>query len=126
LETVSGIKTEAVTDCSVANAIGAALARTTCEVTLFVDTERGIATAPEEGYSEKVGFNFSKSDAISITSDLLKAKAVRRGAFTDDLEMEILEDLEFNMVRGFSTSGMNMRINMQVKPGIIHGFDLRD
>jgi N-methylhydantoinase A/oxoprolinase/acetone carboxylase beta subunit len=124
LETVSGIKTEAVADCSVANAVGAALARTTCEVTLFADTEQGIATAPEEAYSEKIGPAFSKSDAISITRDLLKAKAVRRGAFTDDLEMEILEDLEFNMVRGFSTSGKNMRIKMQVKPGLIHGFDL--
>jgi N-methylhydantoinase A len=27
------------------------------------------------------------------------------------------------MVRGFTTSGKNIRVRVQVKPGLIHGYD---
>ena len=37
--------------------------------------------------------------------------------------MEILEELEFNMVRGFNTTGKNIRIRTQVKPGLIAGYE---
>jgi len=107
---------------SVANAIGAALARTTSEVTLFADTEQGTSMAPGEEYQEAVGPEFSREDAVRTAFALLKEKAVRRGANPEHLEMEILEELEFNMVRGFSTTGKNMRIRTQVKPGLIAGY----
>ena len=61
----------------VANAIGAALARTTCEVTLFTDTQLGIAVAPEEDFKEKVGKDFSDSDAVRRASALLNKKALQ-------------------------------------------------
>ena len=54
---------------------------------------------------------------------MLEAKAIDRGAHTDFLEMEVLEALEFNMVRGFNTTGKNIRVKVQVKPGLIHGYD---
>ncbi len=108
---------------SVANAIGAALARTTCEVTLHVDTERGTAAAPEENFSRKVPNDFSKKQALEIAFDLLEKKAVARGADKKDLVMEVLEELEFNMVRGFYTAGKNIRVKVQVKPGLIFSFD---
>jgi len=53
----------------------------------------------------------------------LRTKAVKRGANPDHLEMEVLEKLEFNMVRGFNTTGKNIRVKVQVKPGLIHGYD---
>ncbi len=37
--------------------------------------------------------------------------------------MDVLESLQFNMVRGFNTTGKNIRIKMQVTPGLIHGYD---
>jgi len=37
--------------------------------------------------------------------------------------MEVLEALQFNMVRGFNTTGKNIRVKVQVKPGLIHGYD---
>jgi hypothetical protein len=37
--------------------------------------------------------------------------------------MEILEDLQFNMIRGFYTTGKNIRIKVQVKPGLIHEYE---
>jgi N-methylhydantoinase A len=123
LEKRSGKKTEAVPRWSVANAIGAALARTTCELTLFVDTQQGLATAPEEEYSEKVPNHFSRDSALKIAYHLLQEKALKLGAHCDDLAMEVIEDLQFNMVRGFYTAGKNIRLKVQVKPGLIHGYD---
>jgi hypothetical protein len=37
--------------------------------------------------------------------------------------MEVTENLQFNMVRGFNTTGKNIRVRVQVKPGLIHGYD---
>ena len=107
----------------VANAIGAALARTTCEVTFVADTERRIARAPEENFSQTIDQDFDTDAAIRQTFELLRAKAVKRGADADHLEMEVLESLQFNMVRGFNATGENIRIKAQVKPGLIRGYD---
>jgi hypothetical protein len=50
-------------------------------------------------------------------------KAIKRGADASDLETEIVESLQFNMIKGFYTTGRNIRIRVQVKPGLIHGYD---
>ena len=122
LKRQSGMAVRTVPKWSVANAIGAALARTTSEVTLFADTEQGTSAAPGEAYQAPVGPEFSREDAVRKAFELLKDKAVRRGANPEHLEMEILEEMEFNMVRGFNTTGKNMRIRAQVKPGLIKGY----
>ncbi len=123
LEDMSDLKVRVVPKWKVANAVGAALARTTCEVTLFADTQSQIATAPEEDYFERIDSTFNRNDAVNSALDLLKQKALRRGANPDFLETEILEDMEFNMVRGFNTIGKNIRVRVQVKPGLIQGYD---
>jgi N-methylhydantoinase A/oxoprolinase/acetone carboxylase beta subunit len=123
LEKISNLKVRVVPKWKVANAIGAALARTTCEVVLFADTESQIATAPEEVYFERIERNFNRKDALNLALDLLKQKALKRGANPDFLETEITEDMEFNMVRGFKTIGKNIRVRVQVKPGLIQGYD---
>lgn len=107
----------------VANAVGAGLSRTTSEVLLFADTEQNIVAAPEENFSRQVNKTFSKKDAVSLAFDLLRDKALKKGANPDFLEMEVVEDFEFNMVRGFYTTGKNIRVKVQVKPGLIHGYD---
>jgi N-methylhydantoinase A/oxoprolinase/acetone carboxylase beta subunit len=123
LESMSDYTVRVVPRWKVANAIGAALARTTCEVNFFADTERGIAEALEENFSRRVDHSFDREAAIRQALDLLEAKAIDRGANTDYLEMEVLEALQFNMVRGFNTIGKNIRVKVQVKPGLIHGYD---
>lgn len=120
---LSHYKISIVPEWGVANAIGAALARTTCEVTLFADTEQGVVQAPEEGFSKTVNRQFSRKDALNIAFDLLKKKAVHKGADPEDFEIETIENLEFNMVRGFYTTGKNIRIKVQVKPGLIAGYN---
>ena len=123
IEKISDFKVQVVPRWQVANAIGAALARTTCEVTLFADTQLGIAVAPEEGFKDSVGPDFSDSDAVDSAYKLLGQKALQIGANTRDLQMEVIEVQQFNMVRGFLTTGKNIRIKAQVKPGLIQGYE---
>ena len=123
LESISDYRIRVVPRWKVANAIGAALARTTCQVNFFADTERQVAEAPEENFSQRINHQFDIEAAIHQALDLLKTKAIERGANADHLEMEVLETLQFNMVRGFSTTGKNIRVKVQVKPGLIHGYD---
>lgn len=122
LKKISGYHVETIPKWGVANAIGAGLARTTCEVTLFVDTEKGIVLAPEENYSKTIRSMYSFSDAEDTALELLKKKAVKYGSDAENLETEIVESLCFNMVRGFRTTGKNIRIKTQVKPGLIQGY----
>jgi N-methylhydantoinase A/oxoprolinase/acetone carboxylase beta subunit len=107
----------------VANAIGAALARTTCEVTLFADTEIGALRAPEEGFTQQIGKGFTDQDALAKAGELLNQKARQMGAIMPDIEIEMLENQQFNMVRGFLTTGKNIRIRVQVKPGLIMDYE---
>ena len=112
-----------VPEWGVANAVGAAVARTTCEVTLFADTEQGVITSSEGNFSGSCNKSYAKEDAIHDASELLRKKAMQSGATSDDFEIEVIENLEFNMVRGFYTSGKNIRVKVQVKPGIITGYE---
>jgi len=123
LEEISDYQVGVVPRWKVANAIGAALARTTCEVTLFADTQQGIIAAPEENFYGRVSGSFSKKDAVRQACSLLEKKAMKIGSHVEDLEVEVVEDMEFNMVRGFNTTGKNIRVKVQVKPGLIHGYD---
>jgi N-methylhydantoinase A len=103
----------------VANALGAALARTTAEITILADTEKGELTISEEGISKKIPHNFSFADAIAAGKEILKRRAIQMGANVNDLEIEVTEAQEFNMIRGFYTSGKNIRAKIQIKPGLI-------
>lgn len=123
IKQLSAFEVRVIPKWSVANAMGAALARTTCEVALFADSEQGSLLAPGEDYSLAIQKNFTAQDAIDIAYDLLKAKAIARGANPGHLDMELIENLQFNMVRGFSTTGKNIRIRAQVRPGLIHGYE---
>ncbi|MCP4020393.1 MAG: hydantoinase/oxoprolinase family protein [Desulfobacteraceae bacterium] len=124
IESLYHIKTTAVPESSVANAIGAALARTTCEVTLNADTEQGIVTAHEEDFAEPISKTYSKDDVIETAYTLLKEKALNCGASSDSLnEIEVVEFQEFNIVRNFSPRGKIYRTKIQLKPGLIKGFE---
>ncbi len=103
----------------VTNAIGAACARTTCAVTVFVDTEQGFLLVPEMDYKERVSQTFTRQDAIGKAYSLLRKKALALGCSENEIEMELVEEMEFNMVRGFYTTGKNIRVKAQIKPGII-------
>ena len=106
----------------VANAVGAALARTTAELTIHADTERSLLTIAEEGFQCAIPPTFTRTDAIRIGKEKLRKKAREIGAAEEDMEIEVVEFQEFNMVREYHTAGKNIRVKVQIKPGAIAGF----
>lgn len=116
------VETLAVPESSVANAIGAALARTTCEVSLNADTEQGVVTAHEEDFAEPVSKAFSKDDLMETAHTLLAEKAKNSGAGDEYLnDIEVIEFHQFNIIRNFSPKGKIFRTKLQIKPGLIRG-----
>ena len=109
----------------VANALGAALARTTAEITLLADTEKRELIISEEGTVTKIPRDFTLEDAISAGKKALREKAGKLGADQADMVMEVTEAQEFNMIRDFSKTGKNIRVKIQIKPGLISARDSR-
>lgn len=103
----------------VANALGVALARTTAEITILADTEKKELILSEEGQVQKIPGNTSLQDVVEIGKKALHEKAVRMGARPEDIVMEVTESQEFNMIRDFYTTGKNIRVKVQIKPGLI-------
>lgn len=119
LENHTDAKVRVVPKAGVANAIGAGLARPTREVTLFADTEKGVILVPAENYSKTMKTHFTLDDAEETARDLLKQRFGET-----PVETEVVESMAFNMVRGFRTTGKNIRVRVQVKPGLVKGYTL--
>ena len=105
-----------------ANAVGAALAKITAEVTLVADTAEGIIAVPEIGLHEKTPRNFDIKKAREKAFEALKVKALELGADESEIAPEIVEEQCYNVVRGFYTRGKNIRIKAQLKPGFNPNF----
>lgn len=102
---------------TVANAIGAALARPTLEITLRADTEQGYYTVAELGLHGRLPERrLSLADAERIAARHLADRAAKAGIPVTDLETVAAE--EFNVVRGFSTTGKIITCRLQIKPGV--------
>jgi len=103
----------------IANAVGAALSRTTIEITLIADTAEGYVNVPEIDYTATVGEGYTleeaERDAVEIASRV--AREMETGE--EMPEAEITEKSSFNMVRGFSRVGRRIRVKAQIKPGIL-------
>lgn len=123
IQSISDYKVKTVPHWDVANAIGTALSRTTCEVTLFADTSKRIATAPAEEFSENIGSGFGLRAATDMALTLLKDKALSHGADVKDLETDLLESMAFNQVRNFHLVGKTIRVRVQVRPGLVHNHE---
>jgi N-methylhydantoinase A/oxoprolinase/acetone carboxylase beta subunit len=103
----------------VANAIGAAVSRVTSELTLQADTERGTVLIPEEDIENQIDARFNLQDAIALAQSALRKRALEFGAEPETLDISVAEKQVFNMIRGFSKTGQNIRVKMCITPGII-------
>ena len=103
----------------VANAVGAAVARVTAQVTLQADTERGTVIIPEVGVEHKTDRHFDMDQAIALAREALCRQATMIGAQHNSLETSITEKQVFNMIRGYATVGRNIRLKMSITPGLI-------
>jgi len=108
----------------VINASGAAMARTTVELNLMADTEGQVLSIAEEGLQAQIPSSFSLDDVIAVGKERLEQIAKTAGAREEDLEIEVADSQVFNVIRNYSTTGKNMRVRLQIKPGLIkHGKD---
>ncbi|VBB06509.1 hydantoinase/oxoprolinase [Lucifera butyrica] len=102
----------------VANAIGAAVARPTVEVTLRADSDRGIYSIAECGVVDRLPdkrMNMTQVRQLGLRH--LTDRAAREGIVFADAEAVYEE--EFNLVRGFNTVGKSFTCRLQVKPGVL-------
>ncbi len=103
----------------VANAIGAALARTTFETELFSDTGKGVMVMPNLGIKEQVTRKYTLSDAEAAAKKHTKEYLVRTGYDIKDSDINIIESSSFRMIDDFYASGNDIRVKCQVRPGVI-------
>lgn len=104
----------------ISNAVGAALAKPTMEINMIADTQRKILSVPELGLYENIDRGYDLNRARNRAIDIIKKAAMDMGTLEDDIETDIMEESSFNMVDGFYTSGKNIRIKAQIKPGLIY------
>jgi hypothetical protein len=114
-----GLECQVPGQAEVANALGAALARTTAQITLHADTELGTIVCPELNMEKEAPRTLSMEDLRSFGFAALRDNAEALG-LSDGVEAQVIEEQCFSMVRGFSTVGRNMRIKIQNRPGILH------
>ncbi len=104
---------------SVANAIGAALARTTFEAELFSDTTRGTMIIPNLGVEENVTRRYSLAEA---EKDIIThaRKYLENSGYTDrNPDIDIVESSNFRMINDYTNSGNDIRVKCQIRPGVI-------
>ena len=105
---------------SVANAIGAAVARPTLTLNLRIDTERGEYIVAEEGLTGKIGDRkMLPEEAARLAEKLLTERAARLGLGEYAREAEITYSEVFNMVRGWSTVGRLLDLRMEIPAGLL-------
>lgn len=100
----------------VANAVGAAVARVTAMVTLQADTERGTVMIPEVGVNRPVPRQFDIREAEALAEEALRSAAASAGG--EAVEISVVERQCFNMIRGYSRTGRNIRLKLCVTPGL--------
>lgn len=103
----------------VANAIGAALSRTTTEVELFADTEQGVMLIPTLDIRRSVGLSYkldqARADALAAAATVLQTQEID----PSEALIDVLEDVSFNMVGERGLMGRNIRVRCQARPGIL-------
>ncbi len=107
---------------AVANAIGAALTRSTSELELFADTLKGIMFVPQLGIERHIEPDYDLEAAIRDAKELL-AERLRTLGVQDfsqaETEIETTEANSFNMVDHERGTGRNIRVKCQILPGIL-------
>ena len=104
---------------SVANAIGAALARTTFETELFSDTGKEKMVIPNLGIEEKVSKRYSLAEAEKDVMAYTLKYLENSGYKDKDLKIDIVESSSFRMIDDYYASGNDIRVKCQIRPGVV-------
>jgi len=107
-------------EATVANAIGAAVARPTLTLTFRADTERGFYTVAEDGTTGEIrDKKFGQKEAEEMARKLIVEGAERMGIGEYASQAEVTSSEVFNMVRGWATTGRILDVGMQIPAGLI-------
>ncbi len=105
---------------TVANAIGAAVARPTLTLTFRADTERCVYTVAEDGTSGEVrDRKMDLGQAEDMARKLIVERAERLGVEEYAGEAVVTHSEVFNMIRGWSTVGRLLDVEMEIPAGLI-------
>ncbi len=109
---------------AVANALGACVARPTLTVKVHIDTQNGYWVMDQEGRGGKVktGTKMQMEEALDLARRNLKELALDRHMqdYADEAEFFLQE--QFNVIRGWSTSGKIFDVGVQIAPGLIKDY----
>ncbi len=105
---------------SVANAIGAAVARPTLTLNLHIDTESKEYAVAEDGLTGRVtNQKMTLEEAERLARRLLAERAELLGISEYAAEAEVTYSEVFNMIRGWSTVGRLMDVRMEIPAGLL-------
>lgn len=107
----------------VANAIGAALTRSTAHLVLTADTSIGKVSVPMLEVFRSISRTYDLESAIAEAKSLLLGDLEKAGVHISDEEIQITQADSFNIVEDFYTTGKNIRVVAQVQPAVIVQLD---
>ena len=104
---------------AVANAIGAALALSTIELTVHVDTKRRLLVIPELGIKQQTCTLQRVEQVVERAKEALSEEALRLGLGKDqDIEVISIED--FPVVEGWQSMERLITVKVQLEAGVKH------
>ena len=104
-------------DIVLANAIGAAVALNTIEITLHVDTKRRLLVIPELGINEKNATIHHGQETVDLAFQYVKREAQRLG-LSDVQEPELISVEDFPVVEGWHSMERLITVKVQLKAGV--------
>lgn len=104
---------------AVANAIGAALALSTIELTVHVDTKRRLLVIPELGIKQKNCTLKRAEQVVERVKEALSEEALRLGLDTAQ-EIEIISIEDFPVVEGWQSMERLITVKVQLAAGVKH------
>jgi N-methylhydantoinase A/oxoprolinase/acetone carboxylase beta subunit len=107
----------------VANAIGAALTRSTAHLVLTADTSIGKVSVPMLEVFRSIPRTYDLESAIAEAKSLLLCDLEQAGVHISPEEIQITQADSFNIVEDFYTTGKNIRVVAQVQPAVIVQLD---
>lgn len=104
---------------AVANAIGAALALSTIELTVHVDTKRRLLVIPELGIKQQNCTLKRAEQVVERAKEALSEEAFRLGLDTSQ-EIEVISIEDFPVVEGWQSMERLITVKVQLAAGVKH------
>lgn len=104
---------------AVANAIGAALALSTIELTVHVDTKRRLLVIPELGIKQQTCTLKRAEQVVERAKEVLAEEALRLG-LDKTQEVEVISIEDFPVVEGWQSMERLITVKVQLEAGVKH------